>query len=823
MNFRLRPGPGDEKRVKKEMNKIGKRAIPILVIAILAMSFVLTVNAAGIAITAVKDKNDVTMTGGSKGDLVKVFGSGVTAGATVGVYWDNVLKETFSDGTGKLNATEAGPDGTFELWFKVPEAVKGTHYIWVRDSLTGTTYGGYGVPNSPFEVITKLKLSPSTGLVGDTITLNGYGYSKEKLVTIVGDVTITPSPTTPKSSALGTWTATFRVVSGLTSITATDAGGASATTGFTIGPSIKLTPESGPVGKVVVVEGRGFTYDEVVTIKLGTTECYVINGPIKVKSGGTFKLSIVIPQVGAIGDYVIYATAPSNSSQADFEVLGLAKVKVDPSYGPQGSQITVKGYNFTQISGTNVDVTVTGVGLKTFKTDSKGEFTVTYTIPAVASGTATLTAAQTPYHISADKEIKVGIMLVLLSPTSGPSGTIVSITGVGFTDGGYWNATLNGVAVTDPALGPIGAQGTIQGTFFVPTVDPETYTLTVLDIDPEIEVTAEFTVTAKTRLTPDPLMAPNDYTIKLKGKYFSAENETRLSFVIWNATDDWDMTVIDGGIAIVTDEDGNFTGYWDVPSNETLSIGNYWINCTDENDLFAQAAFSVVPKTVQITPRKAVFRIGETVSFIIESSFALDNSYIEVSDPSGNLYWQTDPFKPEYWVKVGTIERVPYYQQTAGGNPMLLLDDAPLGTWSWTWYDSEDDELDSGTFTVQPAPEEVITSRLDDIESSLTDVKDDISGVKDDIAGVKSDLQDVADAADAARQAAQNAQDAVTSIGETANSAKDSADAAKAAAEDAKSAASGLTTLVYGAIGASLVAALAAIVSLMQISRRIAG
>ncbi|GAH44983.1 unnamed protein product, partial [marine sediment metagenome] len=34
---------------------------------------------------------------------------------------------------------------------------------------------------------------------------------------------------------------------------------------------------------------------------------------------------------------------------------------------------------------------------------------------------------------------------------------------------------------------------------------------------------------------------------------------------------------------------------------------------------------------------------------------------------------------------------------------------------------------------------------------------------------------------------------------------------------------SGLTGLVYGAIGASLIAALAAIVSLMQISRRIAG
>ncbi len=46
---------------------------------------------------------------------------------------------------------------------------------------------------------------------------------------------------------------------------------------------------------------------------------------------------------------------------------------------------------------------------------------------------------------------------------------------------------------------------------------------------------------------------------------------------------------------------------------------------------------------------------------------------------------------------------------------------------------------------------------------------------------------------------------------------------AKTATEGAKTAATGLTTLVYGAIGASLIAALAAIVSLMQISRRIAG
>ena len=53
--------------------------------------------------------------------------------------------------------------------------------------------------------------------------------------------------------------------------------------------------------------------------------------------------------------------------------------------------------------------------------------------------------------------------------------------------------------------------------------------------------------------------------------------------------------------------------------------------------------------------------------------------------------------------------------------------------------------------------------------------------------------------------------------------AADAATDVKDAVETTQRQTSGLTTLVYGAIGASLIAALAAIVSLMQISRRIAG
>ena len=100
--------------------------------------------------------------------------------------------------------------------------------------------------------------------------------------------------------------------------------------------------------------------------------------------------------------------------------------------------------------------------------------------------------------------------------------------------------------------------------------------------------------------------------------------------------------------------------------------------------------------------RKSRFARGETIAFGIYSSFPQPDSYITIYDPTGKLYWTTDLFKEDMWLKVGLIRTVPHYYQTADGHSLFLLDDAQLGTWSWEWYDADDDEIDSGTFTVTP-------------------------------------------------------------------------------------------------------------------------
>ena len=312
-----------------------------------------------------------------------------------------------------------------------------------------------------------------------------------------------------------------------------------------------------------------------------------------------------------------------------------------------------------------------------------------------------------------------------------------------------------------------------------------------------------------------------------------------------------------------TNSDGNFSGYWIVPADTVLSIGDYTINITDSQDLMMQLSFSVVAARVEVTPRKALFDRGNSITFDISNDFDLPGSYIEIYSPDDTLYWITDDMTGPMWVLVDDLYTVPYYRQTANSNPMDLASDAPLGTWTYFFYDTDDEELMNSTFAVGPSTAAQVDQLLDDVRSDLEGLALDLGGVTDELADeldtlsdeigdVAGDLANLADeiASDiagdiaAATDAGQAALDAVEdladsmsdlgdAVGDIADIAGNAADSSQAAAdaandavnaaEEAQQSASGLTTLVYGAIGASLIAALAAIVSLMQISRRIAG
>jgi hypothetical protein len=710
-----------------------------LLCALFASLMVVPVGGAPV-VSDVTDKDGFTITGGVYGDVARVFGSGVVAGSDVNLYWDAV--KIWDGEKGMLNSSEALPNGDFEIWFVVPEAVNGLHYLWIKDVDGDDTYGPV-----PFTVDAMLRLTPGSGLIGDKITIKGYGFDENVDVTdITFDASsLSTNPSTPDTSDTGSWTATFNVPNKADAdydVTATDAHLRSATETFTIGPAISLDVEEGPVGTVVEVQGRGFTDDGTVdSVSLNEIDCGVLDAnDLEIDGGGEVRFELVIPGVNqADRDYeLIVSDDGGKDASIYFTVTDVAEIELDPGFGPQGTRVSISGVNFAPSS--NVVISVEGSSVKTLQTNSGGDFDGTFTFPAVSTGTHQVVAEQEDYNIDDSKSFRVGTMIVILSPSNGPSGTLVALTGTGFTPSGEWNASMNGVALFEKES--VSGDSTLFGTFNVPTLDADTYTVTTTDVDEGIKVTSTFTVTQRTQLSMEPVIFPVGYNVSLEGDYF-AESDVDVEFTYYNTSDDWDMDAYHRNGAVQTDSDGGFLAWWEVPDD--LSEGTYTARAEDDEGLYAEFEFQIGSSVVTIASRKPSYLGGDTVGFRIESSFKEEGSYIEIDDPDGVFMWKTDDLNT--WIKDGVIYTAPLYTQTAGGHPMILEDDATEGTWTWTWYNSDDDEISSGSFVVsaesddQPPDDEPPDDVIPDGEEG--DLLEELQKIKTDIAQYQSDLEEL--------------------------------------------------------------------------------
>ncbi|MFP3950887.1 MAG: hypothetical protein ACLFVP_01910 [Candidatus Bathyarchaeia archaeon] len=787
---------------------------------------------------------EISTSSGLEGDDLTVDGMGFVGDGDVVVglfadYGTAPVTDVVDEDTG-----EAGDGSEDEFSFTLDESPIKPGSLTVTDGVEeftddgeGSLTGNLGGEGSVNYVTGEVEVEFDTALGSGVAILASYSYFENVedtvyLLTVTGDTNV-----------VGSFSETVTVPDvddmdvGAYEIVAFDAEGNTETIAFTIGAVITLDMAEGPVGSVVGIEGRGFdpgSEIDIGDITIDGIDCYIYDAPIEVESDGDFSLDMVIPQVDDEDDYTITVTDGTNTVTADFEVTALAELQVTPDYGLQGEKVTVSGVNFVRKSGEDVVVTLGGLGPKTFETDSDGTFGGTFTIPGVSQGVHTLKAEAADFNIMATKSFKAGLIVVVATPDSVKVGEKITFTGTGFTGGEEWNATFGDMEVTEEE--PVQADGTFTYEYYVPTVDPGTYVVTFVDLDSEIHVSTEVTVTDTTMLEIDPSTAPNEYRIIVTGWNFKNVDNLKPDFTLYNDTDDWDITNdvkyydeeddiytntrignLYGGEVTYDGEDGSFAGWWEIYDSEELSLGTYTLKVEVDDDWVAEIDLEIIEKTVTVSPRRDTFRVGDTVAFDIVNSFQQEDSYVEVYEPAGDLYWKTDEFIRDVdWIKVGTVYRVPYFKQTAGENPMILVSDAPLGTWTYTMFDGDDEEIASGSFTVAESAEAVLEERINELGQDIVDLQDDLTGVKDGVSEAKN-------SADEAKAAADAATEAIQEIGTTATDAKNAADDAKTAANEAKDAATGIQTLVYVAIGASVIAALAAIVSLMQISRRIAG
>jgi hypothetical protein len=102
-------------------------------------------------------------------------------------------------------------------------------------------------------------------------------------------------------------------------------------------------------------------------------------------------------------------------------------IELSPSWGLPGTEVTVYGHDFAD--DTLVDIYYDGDLIATDRTDSRGDFTLTFVVPEGCSGYYQVLADVGYTKVGTNFHVKPGLTV---SPEKGPVGTTVTVKGLGF-------------------------------------------------------------------------------------------------------------------------------------------------------------------------------------------------------------------------------------------------------------------------------------------------------------------------------------------------------------------------------------------------------
>jgi hypothetical protein len=181
--------------------------------------------------TVIEVRITLSPSNGPVGSSVGITGSNFGNRKDITVEYDNREVDIISGNE------RTGSDGTFYCTIVIPGSTAGTHTITVTDTSDYTA-------EATFTVKPQITISPSSGAVGDSVTVTGSGFAASKSVAITYDAVQKGTATT---NSAGSFSAvTFKVpVSphGNRPIVATDASGNSATANFVVESTPPPLPE----------------------------------------------------------------------------------------------------------------------------------------------------------------------------------------------------------------------------------------------------------------------------------------------------------------------------------------------------------------------------------------------------------------------------------------------------------------------------------------------------------------------------------------------------------------------------------------------------
>ncbi|HLJ29310.1 MAG TPA: IPT/TIG domain-containing protein [Candidatus Angelobacter sp.] len=326
--------------------------------------------------------------------------------------------------------TQNGGSLTFNGWGATPTSWSNTQIVAPvpANATTGNVQvnAGFQLSNTvPFTVTYVPSISSlniSSGAVGVMVEVTGSHFGATQ-----GSSTVTFNGLAGTPAQWNDNQISVPVPVGATSgnIVVTVNGLASNGVAFTPGPSIlSLTPNGGPPGISLVISGVNFGATQ------GSNFVEWNNIPLTCTSWSNTRITAILPPnygntTNVAANVVVFINGAGTSNAVNFTLV--PNILLNPSQGAIGAPITITGTNFGATQGSS---TVTFGGSNATPT-SWSNTQIVVPVPAgVVLGNQTLTVTVGGVANSAPFGVAPGISA--LSPSAGPIGTVVTITGTDF-------------------------------------------------------------------------------------------------------------------------------------------------------------------------------------------------------------------------------------------------------------------------------------------------------------------------------------------------------------------------------------------------------
>jgi hypothetical protein len=372
-----------------------------------------------------------------------------------------------------------------------------------------------------------ITLRPDSGVPGEEVRIRGYNFTAKEYVDIYYDgrhIDVYVDGTRRddvRTDEDGDFDVTFFVpesYAGKHEVYAEDDEGIDESADFTVEPGLTVDPEDGPVGTNVTVQGHGFAEDEEeIELRYYTdSDHIVVEDDITADEDGSWEWSFQIPP-SAQGDHDIDAEGDESQDyeveDATFEVT--PGISLDKLSGSVGDNITMKGSGF-EANERDITILFDGEAVKTeIRADDMGSWNASFEVPEMPIGEYSVTAEgeQTEKEDidTLSFEIKPGIVL---SPAEGHVGTVLTVTGRGFS-------TEENVAImydgSQVATDTTNEEGSFDVSFTVPESKHGQRQVTAEDAD-DNEATAIFTMESDPPDTPDLISPPDGGRVGFLGR-----------------------------------------------------------------------------------------------------------------------------------------------------------------------------------------------------------------------------------------------------------------------------------------------------------------